>query len=582
MTTTLVPGALIAKEGRALAPIWLGAVVAIVVGTSAGMLTGALLAFILGAAALGVFSIGHEYGNRTLTSLLAQPLSRSRLLLSKVLVLAPLLVLLSLVAAFVLFRADGIERMLGGGAHAPIVHAAQGNLGRFGALAAQPVDAVLVSRWQLAIIVLTPLLGLCVAPWLTMVFRNVTAGLVFTLAIPSALWIAGQFARAASVEFDFVDLEVGSPFGYSPALVLMIVGMLIVCVIAAVHGRLLFVSLEALDTPRDLFPARAKQQPLAETARVTPARRHSHQRRPLLLFVQKEVRLYGLVFALAGLYAIGWSALWLAQADTYLADDSFELLATMYGLFVVLLVGAISIAEERAMGTADTQFLQPWPFWKLCLVKLATVSVIALVLGLAVPSGLETVLPLIGGSWWTLGPTWDYFRFYLPSPLSNAGVTLLLTTFFSGYVSSLCVGGLRALLVVLPSSFTLASLYAGVLVGLARLEDAVTTRLYGPGPPCVPGGSIETCQRPWWAGRTTVDFKTDFIPPYTYSRWMTTIAFIGFVALILFLYQRNFRSGERGAAMAKKQLPWVAVYVALAAVLIGGGEALLRVWMLTH
>ena len=58
---------------------------------------------------------------------------------------------------------------------------------------------------------------------------------------------------------------------------------------------------------------------------------------------------------------------------------------------------------------------------------------------------------------------------------------------------------------------------------------------------------------------------------------MTTIAFIGFVALILFLYQRNFRSGERGAAMAKKQIPWVAVYVALAAVLIGGGEALLRV-----
>jgi hypothetical protein len=63
---------------------------------------------------------------------------------------------------------------------------------------------------------------------------------------------------------------------------------------------------------------------------------------------------------------------------------------------------------------------------------------------------------------------------------------------------------------------------------------------------------------------------------------MTTIAFIGFVGLILFLYQRNFRSGERGAAMAKKQLPWVAVYVALAAVLTGGGEAVLRVWLLTH
>jgi hypothetical protein len=579
--TASLPGALIAKEGRALAPIWLGAVVAIIAGTFAGMLMGALLAFILGAAALGVFSIGHEYGNRTLTSLLAQPLGRSRLLLSKVLVLAPLLVLLSLVAAFVLFRADGVERLLGGAAHAPGVYAAQGTLGRLGALAAQPVDAVLVSRWQLAIIVLTPLLGLCVAPWLTMVFRNVTAGLVFTLAIPSVLWIAGQFARAASVEFDFVDLEVGSPFGYSPALVLMIVGMLIVCLIAAVHGRLLFVGLEALDTPRDLLPSRAKRQPLAETARVTPARTDFHKRRPLLLFVQKEVRLYGMVFALAGFYAIGWSALWLARTDTYLADDSFELLAAMYGLFITLLVGAISIAEERALGTADTQRLQPWPFWKQWLAKLATVGLISLLVGLAVPRSLEAVLPLIDSSR-PVGPDLGNLRYLLPNPLNGAVATLLLIALFSCYVSTMCVGGLRALLVALPSSFTLASLYGGLMVGLYRLERAVTTSLYGPPRPCNTGVSVEVCERPWYEGLATVDFKTDFMPPYTYARWMTTILFIGFAALILFLYRRNFRSGERGTTMAMKQLPWVSVYVALAAVLIGGGEALLRVWLLTH
>ena len=35
--TTLVPGALIVKEGRALAPIWLGAVVTVVAGANAGM-----------------------------------------------------------------------------------------------------------------------------------------------------------------------------------------------------------------------------------------------------------------------------------------------------------------------------------------------------------------------------------------------------------------------------------------------------------------------------------------------------------------------------------------------------------------
>ena len=82
MTTASLPTPLLLKEGRALAPIWLGAVVTIVAAAGAGMLPTALLAFIAGSAALGVFSIGHEYAHRTLTAFLAQPLNRSRLLLT--------------------------------------------------------------------------------------------------------------------------------------------------------------------------------------------------------------------------------------------------------------------------------------------------------------------------------------------------------------------------------------------------------------------------------------------------------------------------------------------------------------------
>jgi hypothetical protein len=345
---------------------------------------------------------------------------------------------------------------------------------------------------------------------------------------------------------------------------------------------LLFVGLEALDTPRDLLPPALKRRPRATTAVVTPQQTGARRRGPLLLFVQKEVRLYGLAFAVAALYAVGWIALWLARAETYLADDSFKLFATVFGLFIALLVGAISMAEERALGTGDMQILQPWPFSRLCLVKFATVGLTALVLGLAVPTGLEAVLPLIGGTGWTVGPTWDSFRVYLPTLLSNAGATLLLITLCSSYVSTMCVGGLRALLVAMPSTFTLASLYTGVLVALARLEDTVMAGRYGAPRPCRPGISLDVCQRPWWDGLSTVNFATDFRPPYTYTRWMTTIALIGFVALILFLCQRNFKSGERGTTMAKKQLPWVAAYVALASVLIGGGEAILRWWLFTH
>jgi hypothetical protein len=81
---------------------------------------------------------------------------------------------------------------------------------------------------------------------------------------------------------------------------------------------------------------------------------------------------------------------------------------------------------------------------------------------------------------WTVGPTWDYFRFYLPSLLSSAAATLLLTTLFSSYVSTLCVGGLRALLVALPLSFSLASLYVYLIYAVDRLRHMVITNLYGP------------------------------------------------------------------------------------------------------
>ena len=540
--TTWLTATHVVKEARALAPIWLGAVVTIVAGAQAGMVAGSVLAFILGAAALGVFSIGHEYAHRTLTSLLAQPLSRSRLLMSKVVVLAPLLVLLSLVASMVLVRADGIERLLG--------------------------DGTLGTGWALAIVLLTPLLGLSVAPWLTMVFRSPMAGLVFTLAVPAALWIAGQIARAVSVDFDFVALEVGSPFEYGPALVLTTIGVLAVSIIAIVHGRTLFFGLEALDTPRDLVPATVERLPRARTAAVTSHGTRGGRRGPLLLLVRKEVRLYGLAFALPALYAAGWIAMWLAGTGAYFAGDSIDALAGMYGLFIALLVGAISVAEERALGTDSMRILQPWPFWKLSLVKLATVGVMTLLLGLAVPTALEAALPIIGNSG-AVGPTWTFFRFYLPSPLSGSAAAILLTALVSSYVSTLCVGGLRALFVALPLSFSLSSLYVNVLFASERLYRTVVASLYG------------RSDRPWWYGLPTAT-NGDYRTVYLYSQWVATLAFIGFVALMLFLYVRNSRSGERGTNLAKTQLPWVAVYVAFAAVLVRGGSAVIEWWVFTH
>ena len=553
MTTASLPTPLLLKEGRALAPIWLGAVVTIVAAAGAGMLPTALLAFIAGSAALGVFSIGHEYAHRTLTAFLAQPLNRSRLLLTKLVVLAPLLVLLSLLTAAVVLQADGIERVFVGAA-------------RIGGLAPQPVDQVLVARWQLAIVVLTPLLGLCVAPWMTMLCRNVTAGWVFTLSLPAGLWIAGQIARAVSVNFDFVDLEVGNPFGYGPALTLWTVGMLTAIIVAAVHGRRLFAGLEALDTPRELLPAAVRRLPGPATTQVRSQQHIARRSGPVFQVLKKEVRLYEPAFVLAALYVIGWIALALAGAAAYLADTTFQGLAAMYGLFVAILVGAISIAEERALGTADTQRIQPWAFWKRSLAKFTTAAVIALLLGLAVPVGLEAMLPLIQGSDQP-GPDLGLYRYYLPNPLNGAAAALLLTTLVSGYVSSLCVGGLRALMVALPLSVSLMTINTYAFYAVGTLERTLR-RKYG-------------LSEFWWAALPTVS-GADHRMAFLYTRWMAAAVFLGFTTLLLFLLLRNAQSGEDGKTLARRQLPWIAVAAGVRALFIRGGEELVSWWLFTH
>jgi hypothetical protein len=148
---------------------------------------------------------------------------------------------------------------------------------------------------------------------------------------------------------------------------------------------------------------------------------------------------------------------------------------------------------------------------------------------------------------------------------------MLLITLFSCYVSTLCTGGLRALLAALPLSFSLASLYVYLFSAMDRLQRMAITNLYGP---------QDQHHRPWWFGLPTMTFA-DFRTSYLYTRWSAAIAFVGFAALVLFLCLRNSRSGERGTDMARKQLPLVAVYVALAAVLLRGGGALLEWWLLT-
>ena len=96
---------LVAKEVRALLPIWLGCLLIIAVCATAGDALFrnlgrpfGVLTYLAGSIVLGALAIGQEYQHRTLPMLLSQPVSRGRILGVKFVVLAAMLLTLAAAA----------------------------------------------------------------------------------------------------------------------------------------------------------------------------------------------------------------------------------------------------------------------------------------------------------------------------------------------------------------------------------------------------------------------------------------------------------------------------------------------------
>ena len=397
----------VTKEIRALLPTWLACMATIgaaTIFTSGRAITGVtqgtvvrlgLLAYVLGCAALGAWSMGHEYSNRTLPLLLSLPARRRRLFTVKLTVLTAMLLGLSVVA-----MAGVLERLLRGGLS----------------------DAAVVG-------LLSFLGGLFLAPWLTMVCRNPLAGAVFAIAIEGSLFAVGELvailiygaSSAHTVDTDRVKLAVASW------------GMLMICAAAAVASWRMFMRLEANDggDSHMRLPRWLRQTRTAAAPGVVRLRRLH----PVWLLAKKEFHLQHLTLVVAGLYVLGWLAiLLLGRAVAGPVDQPLVVLTAIFGVAVAMLSGSIASAEERQFGTLESQVLLPMAMAKQWAVKSGVV------LGLTVL--LAIGLPILLG--------------YISLPEEDLRINpwylgiVVIVAAGSLYVSSLCSSGLRALLLSLP------------------------------------------------------------------------------------------------------------------------------------
>lgn len=387
------------KETRALLPTGVACGVALALaalgpGGLSSSLT--LLLFSVGAIALGAQSIGHEYAHHTLPLLLSQPADRRRVYLMKTAVLTAMVLALAVVSELAL-RTNGAVRV------------------------------GMAPRHQQALLAAAALSAVCLGPWLSMLCRGTLPSMVFTMAIPGLLALAGEIA--GTVQYGFRNHAAVE----SVRLSVLWWGLSVTCIVTTVAGWRMFMRLEALEghqaiqMPRWWGPA----------GEVPAAPAHLRTQHPAWLLVGKELRLQQMAFVVVGLYTLAWAILSLLET---LAPEfprvPFPALTLMYLGVLAILIGSLASAEERHLGTLPWQALLPMAAWKQWMVKASTTIGLVMLFGIVLPLVLNWLHPA--------DDNWRLSRWREPL------LAVLVLTAGSLYVSSLCTSGVKAMVMSLP------------------------------------------------------------------------------------------------------------------------------------
>ena len=386
---------MIAKELRALLPVW--------AAVAAAMVASALLrelrpfngpVYVIGASVLGAMSMGHEYSHRTMALMLTLPIARRRILLTKLSVLAVLLLGLALLSTVV-------------------VSAGRGDATAGPALRWLPIIAALF-----------------ISPALTLAARSPVAGAVFTLGLGGLLLIAGEwigmqkygYTRNVDV-FRMSFLWTALPLLSAAATALM---------------WWVFPRLQVADGRGDLVdlaPAGAATSPTLT------------RRSPTRLLIGKELRLQQLALTLAALYLVVFVAIVMQMRNLFYRNDAAFLVSMIYAGLLTVVIGSMAGAEERHLGTLDAQLLLPIPTSRQWLVKVCVVFALTLILAILLPAAMAIALQPEHVTWGRSVPT--------VAGLTIVALMALATV--SLYVSTLCSSGVWSLVLSVPAAFGVAT-----------------------------------------------------------------------------------------------------------------------------
>jgi hypothetical protein len=158
------------------------------------------------------------------------------------------------------------------------------------------------------------------------------------------------------------------------------------CSIGLVLGWRTFLELEVPDGPAAAVHLELPRTSAVATSSLT--RRH-----PLVLLALKELRLQQLAWTLALIYALLYVGLGIWRRGTQEADTLAQALTMFFAAVIAIVLGAVTTAEERQLGTHDANLLQPVPAWQQWTVKAGTALLSAAVLTILLPVALVSIMP---------------------------------------------------------------------------------------------------------------------------------------------------------------------------------------------
>ena len=239
--------------------------------------------------------------------------------------------------------------------------------------------------------ILGPLiLGLASAPFFTLISRSTLAGFVFTLTVPMALYLILQTLLDVYHARVYPDLLYRS----SEEQAGLWVGGVIYLGAMALAGWRVFKRLEWRE-------GGAGGSSTLGLYALTGAWNRWLGRRWLgkpatAQLIRKELRLHVVPWLIAGILIGFWGLSllirkWAPESELGVAASNpytVTLYAGILGVFIFLVTGAGSIAEERVLGTLEWQWTQPIPMARQWRIKVGVATALALTLGLVLPAAL--------------------------------------------------------------------------------------------------------------------------------------------------------------------------------------------------